>query len=54
MDYLLENVPTFQRICAQLAGNIVIFQKVQPKVTKVELFEGLFFIRLIHNICLIR
>ena len=41
MDYLLENVPTFQRICAQLEGNIVIFRKVQSKVTTVELFEDL-------------
>ena len=42
MEHLFQNVPTFQRICAQLEGNIVILQKVRPKVTKVELFEGLF------------
>ena len=54
MDYLLENVPTFQRIIAQLEGNIVIFQKVQPKVTKVELLEGSFFRKHIYNICLVR
>ena len=41
MDHLLQNVSTFQRICAQLEGNIVIFRKVQSKVTKVELFEDL-------------
>ena len=54
MDHLLQNVSTFQRICAQLEGNIVIFQKVQPKVTKVELFEGLFLRKHIYNICPIR
>ena len=34
MDYLLQNVPTFQRICVQIEGNIAIFSEGSTKSNK--------------------
>ena len=34
MEYLFQNVPTFQRICAQIEGNIAIFSEGSTKSNK--------------------
>ena len=34
MEYLFQNVPTFQRICAHIEGNIAIFSEGATKSNK--------------------
>ena len=40
-------------MCTHIRENCRFVQKVQSKVTKVELFEGIFLGKHIYNICLI-
>ena len=67
LSRLFENVWTFwndgrfiwkcshilKNMCTHIRENCRFVQKVQPKVTKVELFEGIFLKKDMCNICLL-